>query len=82
MSDKPHIRIMMGGYKAFEVFDELPPTDGTKFVCKRDHGDIGHDVLQVVMADGKGGYFCLRCIVNLLSSCQAIPEEDVGYGGE
>ena len=82
MSDKPRtkIEIILGGHKIAEIFGELPPPDSREFICKRDHGDIGHDVLEIVMPDGTSGQFCLRCIVNLLSSCCALPKEPTSEG--
>ena len=83
MSEKKRatIEIRIGPFKIFEMFDEYPK-DAQEFVCVRDHGDIGRDVLEIRAGDVSTGPLCLRCIANMLSCCRATPAEDVGYGGE
>jgi hypothetical protein len=81
MSDKPSIEIRIGPHKVFEMFEEHPK-DAKEFVCERDHGDIGRDVLEIRAGEVSTGPLCIRCVANMLSCCKATAEEDVGYGGE
>jgi hypothetical protein len=78
---KARIEIRIGPFKVFEMYEEYPKK-AQEYVCERDHGDIGRDVLEIRAGDVSTGPLCLRCIANMLSCCRATPEEDVGYGGE